>query len=322
MYSSKDANGTWTPFMPFIYRICGGCLVNFPIYTERFDSNGNLIGINTHRNGFIETNIRDINGNLIHESATSNGVTLAHEYGYSDNNIISMTNSIGEVTFFEYNGDNLSEIILSEGNSINYTYNNDDKISNISVDVSGLHGANSISSQYTYDGDNLATINGNGQTYSYEYDENDNLLSVTLGGVVLLEKEYNLDGSLIKETYANGQFIEYFYNEDGQISEIYYNGETSPRFEYVYTEDGDLIEIYDYKGDIKTQILTHEELDNYNLVNSNFAVEIIKSSSISTGQTHYEYHHGIDSLIEFVGNSSKSSKFTSSENGKTKTMVT
>lgn len=82
--------------------------------------------------------------------------------------------------------------------------------------------------------------------YKYYYNIKGLLTEAYVGGKKTVTYDYDDNNKLVSESYANGGSIEYKYNENGQLIKQYYDGSTSTNCSFGYNSDGNLSEMYDY----------------------------------------------------------------------------
>ena len=100
----------------------------------------------------------------------------------------------------------------------------------------------SIVDAYNYDGDKLKSVSHNGNKYEYTYDENNNLINVSINDYELLNNYYT-DTFLTSDHSEEGD-IEYIYDYDGRVAKIKVNGEDA--YTMNYDENGSLMLLCDY----------------------------------------------------------------------------
>lgn len=153
-------------------------------------------------------------------------------YSLNGNYTVKTENQVGKETTYTYNESKgtVNSVTDPNGNTTNYTYDNLDRLTNTSV----TNGSNVHQNSYTYENDNLKTVNHNGFNYSFEYDTFGNQKQVKVGNQALITNTYkNNNGNIRKSSYGNGQDVEYGYDRFNRISaQVGENGS------YFYTYDG------------------------------------------------------------------------------------
>lgn len=95
-------------------------------------------------------------------------------------------------------------------------------------------------------------------SYSYNYDENNNMTEMYIGSDLYYTKEY--DNDLLKKiTYYNGDVVRYFYDENNMCTTVTYNN--TPIITYIYNEDT-IIE----RDEINNRTTVYSQTDNGNTV--------------------------------------------------------
>jgi hypothetical protein len=116
-----------------------------------------------------------------------------------------------------------------------------DEISDIRDDGRGNYEeeASSIKNTYTYKDDKIKTVEHNGFSYTFNYDDVGNNKGVSIGGQNLITNEYQLRTKLLKSsTYGNGASVSYQYDSEDRISSKSTNN--GKNYEYSYDANGNL----------------------------------------------------------------------------------
>ena len=213
-------------------------------------------------------------GRFVASSADELGnVTKYDEYD-AFGKIKKVTNALGSVSKFTYNGDGtLSKIFLESGsdsNIVSYGYDSKKRLTKVSLD--------------------------NGSIYNFAYDSFNNIKEIKLNGVVAFAYEYDFTtGNLIKQTYgANSDAYIFEYNSDGLVSSIFYqpkDGTKTLKFKYFYNGDKQLSKVEDAKGNV----LNSYEYDQNNRVAS------IKSGTSEIENTYDNLGNVVTKAIEADG---------------------
>lgn len=80
-------------------------------------------------------------------------------------------------------------------------------------------------------------------TYTNQYDQNGNLISVTRNGSYTTTYAYDANGNLILETKSDGEKVEYEYDANGKLTSKSYISKTGNSYQketYTYNENGQL----------------------------------------------------------------------------------
>ena len=170
---------------------------------------------------------------------------------------------------------NVSKIADNGGNLVEYTYNTQNRLSEISTEST---------------------------TYTLLYDGFGNQSAIKAGDNTLSTYEYGaFNGKLSQITYGNGHVVKYVYNDLEFISEIWYNDDTEPAYEYQYTSDGKLTRLTDningtvtvYKYDTDGRLISGIEYDLTNSsVNASTRVQYNDESYVSNVEYVTPYHAG------------------------------
>ncbi len=176
------------------------------------------------------TNSADaINEEIISESVSTAQTYMETNTAYNSagNYITSESNEAGHTTSYSYDSDgNKTSVTDPKNNTTSYTY---DTYSNI---LSVASGSSSYNNTYTSTGQ-LSTISNSGTSYSFEYDNFDNVTKVKVGTQTLVTNTYDsLCDKLTRVTYGNGQSLIYTYDDYGRITGIDVHNGTLARYSY------------------------------------------------------------------------------------------
>ena len=100
----------------------------------------------------------------------------------------------------------------------------------------------SIVDAYTYEDNKIASVTHNGNRYVYSYDDNDNLIGVSVNDFELLKRYY--DNGQLQSIFDENTNIDYNYDSYNQIIGIEVDGKEA--YSMTYDENGLITEIYDY----------------------------------------------------------------------------
>ena len=220
--------------------------------------------------------IEDEHGNVLSEESFDGTKTMKSQNFYtSDGNYLaSSVDTSGNTVYYIYDEAGLMQSMTSGDTEVLFDYDAMGNLTRLYQQVSGLSNGTTMSNQYTYANDRVASITHNGFTYNFTYDEWGNQTSVKIGNATLVEIEYADRGGIqISEiTYATGKSVSYTYNDDGNITGVSYNGGETNVYEYAYNEDGILTTVTDNLSglvttysDVGTEI---RRLDNNELLYS------------------------------------------------------
>lgn len=223
----------------------------------------------------------DEHGNVLSEESFDGTKTMKSQNFYtSDGNYLaSSVDTSGNTVYYIYDEAGFMQSMTSGDMEVLFDYDAMGNLTRLYQQVSGLSNGTTMSNQYTYNNDRVASITHNGFTYNFTYDEWGNQTSVQIAGFTLIEYEYaDREGTQISEiTYATGKSVSYTYNDDGNITGVSYNGGETNVYEYAYNEDGNLNAVTDNisglvttYSDVGTEI---RRLDNNELLYSVTAYE-------------------------------------------------
>ena len=180
-----------------------------------------------------------------------NGVALSPAYmqtsaAYSSDGRYqtSSTDVAGNTTTTAYNANTgtVASVTDPNGGKANYTYDSMDRLTN----VSQSDGTKTYSNGYTYSNDDLKTINHNGTTYTFNYDNFGNTSSVAVGSQNLITNTYEgNNGKLTNATYGNGQTVSYTYD---RFYRMITQSKAQGIFQYNYDNRGNLAYTQDPTG--------------------------------------------------------------------------
>jgi RHS repeat-associated protein len=176
------------------------------------------------------TNSADaINEEIISESVSTAQTYMETNTAYNSagNYITSETDEAGHTTSYSYDSDgNKTSVTDPKNNTTSYTY---DTYGNI---LSVASGSSSYNNTYTGTGQ-LSTISNSGTSYSFEYDNFDNVTKVKVGNQTLITNIYDsLCDKLTRVTYGNGQSLYYYYDDFGRITDINVHNGTMASYSY------------------------------------------------------------------------------------------
>ena len=204
--------------------------------TAQYDVLGNMTSA-TDRNGNHVSYTYDALGRV--KTVTAEDTTIAYEYNLMGQ-ISKMTDSSG-VTNYEYDG--LGLLTKETKGNIIKTYDYDNNGNRTAFTLTE-NGEATLNITYTYDNRNrLASVTANGETTSYSYDANGNLLSQSTEGKASASYSYNNANQLTALTNtAPGKTVASYsvsYYLDGNKSAITESGQ--PTISYIYDGLGQLV---------------------------------------------------------------------------------
>ncbi len=168
--------------------------------------------------------------NYLHTVIDSREGTTVYEYNEYNGNLKSVTDPNGNVTTYDY--DYVTEELICTGgraSSDSYmTFN-----------------------YYSYEDDQLYSINHNGFNYIFNYDSFGRTTSTSVAGQTLISHSYNADSTINKSTYGNGDSVSYAYDTLDRVTSLSYNDVKT--YEYDYNREGQVAREKDYDNNITTE---------------------------------------------------------------------
>ncbi|MBQ4116947.1 MAG: RICIN domain-containing protein, partial [Clostridia bacterium] len=179
-----------------------------------------------------------------HNWSPTSSISSSATYTENGEYMSSITDSRGNTTSYTYNESR--GYITSETNpkdvSTNYTYNGSELLTGVTV----TNGTQSATVSYTYDnGKKLSSIlSPSGTTYSFTYDGFARNLATKVGNRTLSSYTYNARSLPQTMTYGNGVTVSYGYDNLNRQTEFYVNNWL--KYEYNYDGYSRLSELVDY----------------------------------------------------------------------------
>ena len=196
------------------------------------------------------------------------------EYSADGRYLTKQTDEVGNEVNYVYDENKglvTKEIDSNNGETIyNYDANTD-----LTTQVSKQVGEKTYTNQYTYENDNIKTIEHNGITYEFVYDGYGNVKDIKLGNQSLKTTIYDSkNGNLLQSTYGNNQNVKYQYD---RFNRIIKKEKTTGNIEFSYDAKSNLKTVKDNTTGITTNY-------SYDLANRMTKAENNKGLTIS-----YEY---------------------------------
>lgn len=245
-------------------------------YSNLYDLNT----INVTHNEKLTTYEYYSNGLLKKEEIKPDNIITSYEYDYNGNRS-KMTDAFGLTVEYQYDSRNRLDImVINSQKTFNYDYFDDGMISSIQYPTS------SIITNFTYNDINRLTQlnninNNNYDSYSYEYDLNNNLKSTTNNGITTNYSFDQLDRLTIVDQLNNNRKTNYSYDARGNKTKIegyiplsYINTTRDIKRNFNYNTLGQLTKFtaqndtynvfYKYNQDgLRTQKATPDDVTNY-----------------------------------------------------------
>ncbi|MCL2859832.1 MAG: hypothetical protein FWF46_04605 [Oscillospiraceae bacterium] len=180
------------------------------------------------------------------ESTSSTTPYMQANAGYSSDGRYqtTATDTSDNVTTYEYNTNNgtVKSVTDPKGDKVNYTYDGMDRL----INVSQTDTSKTYSNGYTYENDSLKTITHNGTTYTFNYDNWNNVKNVFVGSQNLITNNYEgNNGKLTSATYGNGQTVSYTYD---RFYRMVTQAKAQGTYQYNYDARGNLAYTQDPTG--------------------------------------------------------------------------
>lgn len=225
-------------------------------------------------------------------------------FSASGNYMSSSTNENGDTVSYSYNEDNglLDSVTDARGNITEYTYNSLGALTSVKTPVSNLKEEgilittqpSAMVTNYSYTYDNVSRIQHNDFAYYIDYDQWNNIdkiytdaFNAALGSEVA-DYTYGTgaDRSRLESVrYGNGGTVHYRYDEYGRITGISYDEGISWRYEYSYDAYGNVV-------------MTRDNSTNHTA----FMQDDFSAVYSSTGELLYaSFYDNEQNLLEYVG---------------------
>lgn len=198
---------------------------------------------------------------------TQGGITRSYRYNSRFQLAYEIDPELGTITYGRNNSGHLTSKTVGSAGAIIYVRDNLHRLDRVDYPAANGNAAYSVDYGY-YKNDLLHTVTANGTSWTYTYDDNDNLETevLAIGG-----RDYGMnyvhDGrdSLARMNYPYGLSLEYLPNAFGQPTQIYWPpafNQTKPRAKFVgsiqYYPNGQL---HSYtKGGVTTTLGQDERL--------------------------------------------------------------
>ena len=173
----------------------------------------------------------------LEESASKEFIESNASYTDDGKYLTSVTDSLFHKTEYETNPTTglITKMKDANGNEVNYTYDNQKRVSSITQGDKTLN--------YTYNTNNqLSSISQGNKTYNFLYDDFLNTKSVNINNqITLITNDYEENnGNIKKTTYGNGDVISFDYDEFNRKKKLQLENDT---YYYKYDNVGNLSKI-------------------------------------------------------------------------------
>ena len=222
--------------------------------------------------GVVSRLLYDANGNItkggaVDPSAPDKGVWVNRRFTSDKNHVSSVTDAEGNTTLYAWETatDLLFSLTDGRGSRLSYGYDNAERLTSVSQDVTIGGVKKNVKNTYTYTKDKLTAIDHNGFRYGFGYDAFGNTTSASIAGKQVVSYTYEAkNGNLTKVVYANGNEIRYTYDSQDRLSASYLKGSGSSTEQklnsYVYGKEGNLCQATNHISG-KTYYLDYDFLD-------------------------------------------------------------
>ena len=222
--------------------------------------------------GVVSRLLYDANGNItkggaVDPSAPDKGVWVNRRFTSDKNHVSSVTDAEGNTTLYTWETatDLLFSLTDGRGSRLSYGYDNAERLTSVSQDVTIGGVKKNVKNTYTYTKDKLTAIDHNGFRYGFGYDAFGNTTSASIAGKQVVSYTYEAkNGNLTKVVYANGNEIRYTYDSQDRLSASYLKGSGSSTEQklnsYVYGKEGNLCQVTNHISG-KTYYLDYDFLD-------------------------------------------------------------
>lgn len=148
--------------------------------------------------------------------------------------------------------------IIEDGHTTSYYFNNDMKQVAVIEEEKGQYS----STVYTYENGSIVYLVNNGLAYSFDFDANENVSAISVGGRKLLaymfhELDSEQNSSLSTMQNGSDDIYRMEYNADGMLSKVYINEVLT--YEYSYYENQMVKSEKDYSNNVTFTYLYDDE---------------------------------------------------------------
>ena len=234
--------------------------------TYTYDDHHNVLTA-TSPAGVVSVFTYDTYGNNTSVSVGGTGtkITVTAAYGNSGNTLSSVTDALGNTTYYGYNAvTGVCEYVRAPGETAatqtNYTYDSLYRTSGVSQ--------GSAACTYAYEDDLISAIGtASGTEYDFAYGVFGLVSSVKAGNSTLVSHSYSQDKNLqlTRSDYGNGDYVTYAYDTYGRLVSTGYE-DIGTAAEYSYDSNGELGMVADkisgrttkYSYDMSGRLMAYE----------------------------------------------------------------
>ncbi len=196
-----------------------------------------------------------------------------------------------KITSYSYNSNNgnLESVTNANNTQINYTYNNDGKLTNETC--------GNLQNSYSYANGVLDSITHKvseslNTTYKFIRDIFGNIIETKIGDKPLSKSIYDAGGGLLSQVkYGNEQTVNYDYDDKGRLIKKSFGYEKGNKFgeiTYTYDSKNRLVETYDSLNDLTTKL----EYDRFGRVD-----HMQRSDGVSSDLTYDNFRNLVSKSV-------------------------
>ena len=196
-----------------------------------------------------------------------------------------------KITSYSYNSNNgnLESVTNANNTQINYTYNNDGKLTNETCE--------NLQNSYSYANGVLDSITHKvseslNTTYKFIRDIFGNIIETKIGDKPLSKSIYDAGGGLLRQVkYGNEQTVNYDYDDKGRLIKKSFGYEKGNKFgeiTYTYDSKNRLVETYDSLNDLTTKL----EYDRFGRVD-----HMQRSDGVSSDLTYDNFRNLVSKSV-------------------------
>ena len=196
-----------------------------------------------------------------------------------------------KITSYSYNSNNgnLESVTNANNTQINYTYNNDGKLTNETC--------GNLQNSYSYANGVLDSITHKvseslNTTYKFIRDIFGNIIETKIGDKPLSKSIYDAGGGLLRQVkYGNEQTVNYDYDDKGRLIKKSFGYEKGNKFgeiTYTYDSKNRLVETYDSLNDLTTKL----EYDRFGRVD-----HMQRSDGVSSDLTYDNFRNLVSKSV-------------------------